>query len=112
MKNIFIVLIPLIFLLGCGYGDRNDINYKSCSPKPVFKGLHESISPKKFWVGVHSDIESSLKYDIESPSSLCSHVRNRDSNIECQSTSKNIQSSLRRCLEHSRVMCRLEGGYC
>lgn len=110
MKNIFIVLIPLIFLLGCGYGEKDDIQYKTCGSISGFKSIKKSISPVKFWVGVHVDIESTLER-IQSPSLTCSHTIG-DQNIECQSSVKNFHSSLRRCLEHSRLMCRLEGGYC
>ena len=110
MRKSMLVLV-IFFIAGCGYGNKDDINFSSCNSKSFLPSLKESVSPRKFWIGVNVEIESELEFDTYSPSSTCSHTTG-DQNIECQSLVRNYQSSLRRCLEHSRLMCRLNGGNC
>ena len=110
MRNNMLILV-IFFIAGCGYGNRDDINLVNCNSKSFLPSLKETVSPKKFWIGVNSEIEVELEFNTSSPSLTCGHTFG-DKNIECQSIVRNYQSALRRCLEHSRLMCRLNGGNC
>ena len=110
MKNIFIVLIPLIFLLGCG--NKYNIDFSLCGPSGIFQNLKETISPKSFWIDVHVKLDMDINYwGLPSISSICDRYSGKKRS-ECISTHRNLHDSMRRCLNHSRKMCRLNGGLC
>ena len=113
MKNITLVFI-ILFLTGCGGppqpgegGGKDNISLITCSPKGILPNWKENRFPKEFWINVYVDLEVDLN-NLQSPSSQCVHVVG-GRNTECIYSVQNYQNSLRKCLEHSRQMCKLNG---
>lgn len=108
--KVTIILVSLFLLSGCG-GQYN-IDLSSCNPSGIYQNVKENVSPKKFWIDVHTKLDMEINYwGLPSPSSVCSGYSGKKRS-ECISVHKNKFDSMRRCLNHSRKMCRLNGGYC
>lgn len=108
--KIIIILISLFLLSGCG--SEYNIDLSSCNPSGIFQNVKKNVSPKKFWIDVHTKLDMEINFwGLPSPSSACSGS-SRKKRSECISVVKNEFASMRRCLNHSRKMCRLNGGYC
>ena len=108
--KVTIILISLFLLSGCG--SQYNIDLSSCNPSGIYQNVKENVSPKKFWVDVHTKLDMEINFwGLPSPSSVCSGYSGKKRS-ECISVHKNKFDSMRRCLNHSRKMCRLNGGYC
>ena len=108
--KIKIILISSLILSGCG--NQYNIDLSSCNPNGIFQNIKEGVSPKSFWIGVHTKLDTEINFwGLPSVGSICNGYKGKKK-AECISVHRNKFDSMRRCLSHSRRMCRLNGGYC
>ncbi|MDC0072119.1 hypothetical protein OAK06_02925 [Gammaproteobacteria bacterium] len=110
MNKILISLFVSLLSVGCG-GQYN-IDLSSCNPEGIFQNIKEGVSPKSFWIDVHTKLDTEINFwGLPSVGSICSGYSGKKRS-ECISVHRNKFNSMKRCLSHSRKMCRLNGGNC
>jgi len=84
-----------------------------CKPANMAQNAKRIIDPRSFWVEKHVDISMSLERIGEDYNWLevCGHAKyiDREKCIYMQTT---MQQAMYRCLNHSKKMCRSNGGNC